>query len=39
MLVLAEANLFGPDLTGTVADKDTEWLEGFDPVAARGILG
>jgi uncharacterized protein YjbI with pentapeptide repeats len=36
---LREANLFGAnltraDLSGAVADNDTKWPEGFDPVAA-----
>ena len=28
----------GADLTGAVADKDTQWPEGFDPVAAGVIF-
>ena len=40
---LSEANLGGANLTrvnltGAVADKDTRWPEGSDPVAAGGVF-
>ena len=35
---LTAADLVGADLTGAVADKDTQWPEGFDPVAAGVIF-
>ena len=31
---LKGANLKGANLKGAIADKDTRWPEGFDPVAA-----
>jgi hypothetical protein len=31
------ANLSGADLEGAKANEDTDWPEGFDPVAA-GVL-
>ena len=35
---LAGVNLAEADLTGAVADKDTRWPEGFDPVAAGVVI-
>jgi hypothetical protein len=35
---LEGANLVGADLGGAIADAETEWPEGFDPVAAGVIF-
>ena len=35
---LSEARLTGANLAGTLADKDTQWPDDFDPVAAGVIF-
>jgi uncharacterized protein YjbI with pentapeptide repeats len=35
---LRGANLSGAYLTGAIADEDTRWPKGFDPVAAGVIF-
>jgi uncharacterized protein YjbI with pentapeptide repeats len=35
---LREADLTAADLTGAIADKNTTWPDGFDPVAAGVIF-
>ena len=35
---LRGANLYGADPTGATYTANTQWLEGFDPVAAGAVL-
>ena len=35
---LWRANLFKANLSGAIADQDTQWPDGFDPVAAGVII-